>query len=178
MTTTRAISAASSNAAVPDAKTLLIGSHLDTVPNGGRYDGSIGVLAALECLRTLREAGVELPLTLEAINFTDDEGAWRSMFGCRAFAGVLTADDLTDQQVDNAPFRAAMSRAGINPRDIGRAKRAPSSLAGYLELHVEQSARLIPLRRQHWRGDGHRRAHNLSTDLQGAGRAFRHDRYV
>ncbi len=127
----------------PNAKTLLIGSHLDTVPNGGRYDGSIGVLAALECLRTLREAGIELPLTLEAINFTDDEGAWRSMFGCRAFAGVLTSGDLTDQQVDNAPFRAAMARAGINPRDIGRAKRAPSSLAGYLELHVEQSARLF-----------------------------------
>src|SRR3954447_10170048 len=56
----------------PVAKTLLIGSHLDSVPNGGRYDGSIGVLAALECLRTLREAEIELPVTLEAINFTDD----------------------------------------------------------------------------------------------------------
>ncbi len=125
------------------AKTLLIGSHLDTVPNGGRYDGSIGVLAALECLRTLRQAEIELPVTLEAINFTDDEGAWRSMFGCRAFAGKITPDDLTDQQVDNAPFRAAMARAGIDPREIFRAKRSPSSLAGYLELHVEQSARLF-----------------------------------
>ena len=125
------------------AKTLLIGSHLDSVPNGGRYDGSIGVLAALECLRTLSEAEVELPFTLEAINFTDDEGAWRSMFGCRAFAGVLTADDLNDHQVDNAPFRAAMARAGIDPRAIFHAKRAPSSLMGYLELHVEQSARLF-----------------------------------
>ena len=74
----------------PDAKTLLIGSHLDSVPNGGRYDGAIGVLAALECLRTLREAEVELPVHLEAINFTDDEGNWRSMFGCRALAGVLS----------------------------------------------------------------------------------------
>ncbi len=126
----------------PNAKTLLIGSHLDSVPNGGRYDGSIGVLAALECLRTLREAEIDFPVHLEVINFTDDEGTWRSMFGCRAFAGVLTADDLTDQHVDNAPFRAAMARAGIDPRAIYRARRKPETLAGYLELHIEQSSRL------------------------------------
>ena len=71
----------------PGAKTLLIGSHLDTVPNGGRYDGSVGLVAALECLRTLHEAHIDLPVNLEAINFTDDEGNWRSMFGCRALAG-------------------------------------------------------------------------------------------
>ncbi len=126
----------------PNAKTLLLGSHLDTVPNAGRYDGAIGILAALECLRTLREAGIELPFHLEAINFTDDEGNWRSMFGCRALTGVLTAEDMSDQRVDNAPFRAAMARAGIDPRAIFRARRTPASLAGYLELHVEQSARL------------------------------------
>ncbi|MCC6804606.1 MAG: Zn-dependent hydrolase [Anaerolineae bacterium] len=126
----------------PNAKTLLIGSHLDSVPNGGRYDGAVGILAGLECLRTLRAAGVELPVHLEIINFTDDEGNWRSMFGCRALAGMLTADDLTDQHVDNAPFRAAMSRAGIDPRAIYRARRSPAKLAGYLELHIEQSARL------------------------------------
>jgi hydantoinase/carbamoylase family amidase len=124
------------------AKTLLIGSHLDSVPNGGRYDGSVGVLAALECLRTLRDAGHHLPVHLEAISFTDDEGTWRSMFGCRALAGVLTADDMTDQTVDNAPFRAAMVRAGIDPRAIYRARRPAETLAGYLELHIEQSARL------------------------------------
>ena len=126
----------------PGAKTLLIGSHLDTVPNGGRYDGSVGLVAALECLRTLHEANVDLPVHLEAINFTDDEGNWRSMFGCRALAGVLTADDLTDQHVDNAPFRAAMARAGIDPRAIYRARRSPGTMAGYLELHIEQSGRL------------------------------------
>ncbi len=127
----------------PNAKTLLIGSHLDSVPNGGRYDGSIGVLAGLECLRTLREAEVDLPLHLEVISFTDDEGTWHSMFGCRAFAGVLSSDDwMSDQQVDHAPFRAAMTRAGIDPRAIYRAQRKPKTLAGYLELHIEQSARL------------------------------------
>jgi hydantoinase/carbamoylase family amidase len=124
------------------AKTLLIGSHLDSVPNGGRYDGAIGVLAALECLRTIHESGLELPLNLEAISFTDDEGTWRSMFGCRAFAGEIKAEDMTDQRVDNAPFRAALQRAGIEARAVPCAKRDPDSLAGYLELHVEQSSRL------------------------------------
>ncbi|MEP7292463.1 MAG: Zn-dependent hydrolase [Chloroflexota bacterium] len=125
-----------------DAKTLLIGSHLDSVPNGGRYDGTIGVLAGLECLRTLREAEIELPVHLEAISFTDDEGTWRSMFGCRAFAGEIASDDMTDHRVDNAPFRAAMSRAGIDARALFRARRDPATLAGYLELHIEQSSRL------------------------------------
>ncbi len=124
------------------AKTLLIGSHLDSVPNGGRYDGAVGILAALECLRTLQDAEINLPVHLEAINFTDDEGNFRSMFGCRALAGELKAEDMTDQRVDNAPFRAAMARAGIDPRAIFRARRDPSKLAGYLELHIEQSARL------------------------------------
>lgn len=124
------------------AKTLLVGSHLDSVPNGGRYDGAVGILAALECLRTLQDAGISLPVNLEAINFTDDEGNWRSLFGCRALAGVLTPEDMTDQRVDNAPFRAAMARAGIDPKSIFRARRDPSTLAGYLELHIEQSARL------------------------------------
>ncbi|MBE0691234.1 MAG: M20/M25/M40 family metallo-hydrolase, partial [Anaerolineae bacterium] len=57
-----------------DAKTLMLGSHLDSVPNGGRFDGSTGVLAALECLRVIKENNVALPVHLEAISFTDDEG--------------------------------------------------------------------------------------------------------
>ncbi|MCA9886586.1 MAG: M20/M25/M40 family metallo-hydrolase, partial [Anaerolineae bacterium] len=58
----------------PHARTLLIGSHLDTVPNGGQYDGSIGVLAGLECMRSIRDAGIELPFHVEVISFTDEEG--------------------------------------------------------------------------------------------------------
>jgi len=70
------------------AKTLLIGSHLDSVPNGGRYDGSVGVLAALECLRRVKEEGLRLPYHLEAINFTDEEGCWQSLFGSRGLTGT------------------------------------------------------------------------------------------
>lgn len=126
----------------PNARTLLIGSHLDTVPDGGRYDGSLGVLAALECLRTIREAGVQLPTHLEVIDFTDDEGCWRSLFGVRAIAGMLRPQDVNDAETDNAPFRAALQRAGIDPRAIFCAKRAPETFAGYLELHIEQGSRL------------------------------------
>src|SRR6266849_5323074 len=61
-------------ASSPDAPTLLLGSHLDSVPNGGRFDGALGVVAALHVLLTVKEAGIDLPLALEAIDFTDEEG--------------------------------------------------------------------------------------------------------
>ncbi|MCC6614407.1 MAG: M20 family metallo-hydrolase [Anaerolineae bacterium] len=125
-----------------DAKTLMLGSHLDSVPNGGRFDGSTGVLAALECLRVIKENSIQLPVHLEAISFTDDEGCWRSLFGSRAITGLLTEDDIEDRRVDNAPFRAALSRAGIDPRSVFRAERSSSTLAGYIELHIEQGERL------------------------------------
>jgi hydantoinase/carbamoylase family amidase len=124
------------------AKTLLIGSHLDSVPNGGRFDGSIGILAGLECLRVIHEHHIELPIHLEAISFTDDEGCWRSLFGSRAIANMLTEEDTADVRSDNAPFRAALTRAGINPRSVSKAARSKESLAGYVELHIEQGERL------------------------------------
>jgi hydantoinase/carbamoylase family amidase len=125
-----------------NAKTLLIGSHLDTLHNAGKYDGSVGVLAGLECLRTLREAGVSLPFHVEVINFTDTEGWWQSLFGSMGVAGTLTEHHIKDTRQDNAPFRAALHRAGIVPQDYYKAQREPSSLLGYLELHIEQSDRL------------------------------------
>jgi N-carbamoyl-L-amino-acid hydrolase len=125
-----------------DARTLLIGSHLDTVPNGGRYDGSIGLVAGLECLRTIREANLRLPVHMEVIDLTDDEGCWKGLFGARALAGALSMDDLSDSRSDNASFRAALTRAGITPRQVGGARRASDSLAGYFELHVEHGSRL------------------------------------
>jgi N-carbamoyl-L-amino-acid hydrolase len=126
----------------PQAKTILLGSHLDTVPNGGRYDGAVGVLAALECLRVIHDASLQLPVHLEAINFTDDEGCWRSLFGSRALAGMLTDEDTQENSADTAAFRAALSRAGIEIRDVANAERPSSTIAAYLELHIEQGERL------------------------------------
>ena len=72
-----------------DAPTLLLGSHLDSVPNGGRYDGALGVLAALEVIHSISEAGIQLPVNLEAVDFTDEEGTIVSFLGSFAFTGKL-----------------------------------------------------------------------------------------
>ena len=126
----------------PKARTLVIGSHLDTVPDGGRFDGAVGVIAALECLRTIQDAGVELPVRLEAMNFTDDEGHYSSLFGARAFVGSLTSEDIFDTRRDNAQLRAALRSVGSDARRALDARRDPETLAGYLELHIEHGTRL------------------------------------
>lgn len=126
----------------PHARTLLIGSHLDTVPNAGRYDGAIGVIAALECVRTIKDAGINLPVHLEVIDFTDDEGAWQPMFGSMSLTGQLPPNQLKDTNGEQSLFRAALTRAGINPDHVYKARRDPDTLAGYVELHVEQGWRL------------------------------------
>ena len=131
-----------------NAKTFLMGSHLDTVPNGGKYDGVMGVLCALECLRTIKEADMKLPVHLEVIDFTDEEGTWQSFFGSLGLTGKLQASHLNDFEQDNGAFRVALFRAGIRPAEVHRAKRNPSDLAGYLELHIEQSETLDKLEKQ------------------------------
>ena len=121
-----------------EAKTLMIGSHLDTVPNGGRYDGAIGVLAALECLRRIKEAGLKPRYHLEAIDFTDEEGTWKSLFGSNGVIGKISANDISDNLHDNMAFRAALYRAGIMLPELGNAKRKAETVQGFLELHIEQ----------------------------------------
>ncbi len=129
-------------AASPRARTLLIGSHLDTVLNAGRYDGALGVVVALECLRTIHEAGVRLRHHLEAINFTDDEGTWLPMFGSMCLTGRLDPAFMKGIDGQAALFRAALAQAGIRAEDVLRARRDPDTVLGYIELHVEQGWRL------------------------------------
>ncbi len=127
---------------VPDAPALLLGSHLDSVPNGGRFDGALGVLAALEALRCVQEAGLRLPVDLEAIDFTDEEGTLASFLGSFALAGRLTLDELMAPRGGRQAFEAGLERAGLSRESILAARRDPRSLAGYLELHIEQGKRL------------------------------------
>lgn len=127
----------------PAGRTFLIGSHLDSSLNSGKYDGAVGVLAGLECLRTIRDAGLKLPVNLEVINFTDQEGAWQSMMGSRALTGKLPDFSAVREGEDQSAFRAALFRAGIFVNDLHKARRAPQDVAGYLELHIEQGARLF-----------------------------------
>ena len=132
-----------------DARTILAGSHLDTVPHGGRYDGALGVLTALEVLRSVGEAGLKLPVHLEAIAFTDEEGRLGGMTaGSRALVGNLQRDDAV-RLIDNAATYpddlAAMQNYtphGISEEGLLSAKRDLRELAAFLEVHVEQGPRL------------------------------------
>lgn len=131
-----------------DAKTFIIGSHLDTVPNGGRYDGTIGVLAGLEIARTIKDAGIELPFHLEVMNFTDEEGTWLSLLGSRGVSAQLPLTRLTDVQGGEGAFRAALTRAGIELDRVHQARRNPETVCGYLEMHIEQGGTLEREQRQ------------------------------
>ena len=120
------------------SRTLLLGSHLDSVADGGRYDGALGVLAALEVLRTVQEAKLDLPVALEAIDFTDEEGSLVGLLGSRALAGTLTPEMLASPRGGRAAFVAGLERAGLAESRLASARRDPATLAGYLELHIEQ----------------------------------------
>ncbi len=125
-----------------DARTLLLGSHLDSVPDGGRFDGALGVMAAFEVLRTVRDAGLRLPVHLEAIDFTDEEGTLVGLLGSAALAGHLKPELLGSPRGGRTALVEGMKRAGLSDESMSRAARPPDSLAGYLELHIEQGKRL------------------------------------
>lgn len=123
---------------VTDAPTLLLGSHLDSVPNGGRFDGALGVVAALEVLRTVRDAGVDVPVSLEAIDFTDEEGTLVGLLGSFALAGALDPAMLAAPRGGRDRLLAGLESVGLEEERLGDALRDPATLAGYLELHIEQ----------------------------------------
>ena len=125
-----------------DAQVLLLGSHLDSVPGGGRYDGALGVVAALHVLLAFKEAGADLPFSLEAIDFTDEEGTLVGLLGSKALAGTLTPEFLQFPRGGREALVAGLQRAGLREERLVDARRDPSSLAGYLELHIEQGPRL------------------------------------
>jgi len=124
------------------AHTLLLGSHLDSVPNGGRFDGALGVVAALEAARTIKEAGLALPVDIEVIDFTDEEGTLVGLLGSAALAGTLSPGALAQPRGGRKALEEGLARAGLDEAKILEARRDPDSLAGYLELHIEQGPRL------------------------------------
>jgi len=121
-----------------EGKALLLGSHLDTVPRGGRYDGALGVCAALEAVRSLRYDGVEPNRPVWLVSFNDEEGTrFRTgMLGSRAFAGEC---ELADWETRGVP--EAMREAGFEFKRLGDASRL-GEVGAYLELHIEQGPRL------------------------------------
>ncbi|MDO8752569.1 MAG: M20/M25/M40 family metallo-hydrolase, partial [Anaerolineales bacterium] len=125
-----------------NVQTLLLGSHLDSVPSGGRFDGALGVIGALEVLRTVKENGTNLKLNLEAIDFTDEEGTLVGLLGSAALAGHLSQEDLASPRGGRDKLVEGMARAGLSDKSMLNAARPKDSLAGYLELHIEQGKRL------------------------------------
>jgi len=126
----------------PDAKILLAGSHLDSVPNGGRFDGPVGVLSALESLRTIKESGLDLPVHLRCISFTDEEGSWLSLIGSRAFIGEIMEQDLNQVRGGVTAFDEALARIDCTRASVLQAKCNPDDYVGFVEVHIEQGTRL------------------------------------
>jgi hydantoinase/carbamoylase family amidase len=125
-----------------NVKTLLLGSHLDSVPNGGRFDGALGVMAALEVLKTLKENGAAPKVHVEAIDFTDEEGTLVGLLGSAALTGHLHPEILQNPRGGRENLLDGMKRAGLSYQSILSAARPQESIAGYLELHIEQGKRL------------------------------------
>ena len=126
----------------PAAPSLLVGSHLDSVPNGGRFDGALGVVAALEVLRVIQSSGTTLPVHLEAMDFLDEEGTWMGLTGSRALVGQLNKDDIGNVRGGSDAFDKAMASHQLHSSGLLQARRDPAKLLGFLEIHVEQSQRL------------------------------------
>ncbi|HEY1566573.1 MAG TPA: M20 family metallo-hydrolase [Solirubrobacteraceae bacterium] len=122
----------------PAPRTLMLGSHLDSVPGGGRFDGALGVLCALEVVRTVADRGLRLPVTLEAIDFTDEEGTLIGTLGSWAIAGMLTPEMLAAPRSGRAVMLGELDRMGLSEEGLFAARRDPATIAGCLELHIEQ----------------------------------------
>ncbi|USG65476.1 Zn-dependent hydrolase [Brevibacillus ruminantium] len=125
--------------------TIVIGSHLDTVPNGGKYDGALGVLLAKEIIRTLIDSGVRLQHDLEIVSFTAEEpnDFNLSTFGSRCLTGKLTTNQL-ETVTDSKGYRLAdgLIRAGGGLHKFAALEQIRSEKKAYIELHIEQGRRL------------------------------------
>jgi len=119
--------------------TIVVGSHTDSVPHGGNYDGDVGVMGGIEVAQQLRDRHVRLRHALEVVDFTDEEGG---LVGSRAMAGDLSAATLDLVNTSGRSVRDGIRALGGNPDALGHARRSSSDLAAYLELHIEQGGTL------------------------------------
>ncbi len=119
---------------------LLTGSHYDTVRNAGRYDGRLGILAPMACVRELHRAARRLPFDLEVIGFAEEEGQrYKATFlGSGALLGQFDPSWLDQQDADGVTMRSAMEGAGLAIADIAALRRDPAAYLGFVELHIEQ----------------------------------------
>ena len=128
----------------PGLPAIVMGSHTDTVPSGGKYDGALGIMAAVECVQTLADTNSALRHPVEVAIFTNEEGTrfQRGLIGSRAMAGLLEPEDLTAVDIEGIHLSDRMADIGGDLSRIEEAARRPGDLAAYLELHIEQGPTL------------------------------------
>ncbi|QBE67517.1 2-oxo-4-hydroxy-4-carboxy-5-ureidoimidazoline decarboxylase [Pseudoduganella lutea] len=124
----------------PQAKRLMTGSHYDTVRNGGKYDGRLGILVPMACVRELHLAGRRLPYGIEVIGFAEEEGQrYKATFlGSGALTGEFNKGWLDQVDANGVPMRAAMANADLDISTIDALKRDVSRYLGFIETHIEQ----------------------------------------
>jgi allantoate deiminase len=129
-----------SRGAQPGKKLLLLGSHLDTVRNAGKFDGPLGVLLAIACVEEIQRDRIELPFDLAVIGFADEEGVrYQSAYlGSRVVAGTFDAADLQRADTDGVSMAEAIRRFGGRPDRLKQARWDGGNLLGYVEAHIEQ----------------------------------------
>jgi hydantoinase/carbamoylase family amidase len=132
-------------AADPAAKTLIVGSHYDTVLNAGNYDGRLGILAGLVAVEHLQRTGRRLPFHLDVIGFAEEEGVRFSAhyIGSSAIAGRFDMRLLQRRDAGGASVADLIHKAGFDPESIPSLARRPQDLLGYLEVHIEQGPILL-----------------------------------
>src|SRR6266850_6588444 len=124
----------------PGLPCLMLGSHLDTVRDAGRYDGMLGVISAIECVHSLAAGKKKLPFAIEVLGFGDEEGVrfGTSMLGSRAVAGTLDPEVLELKDAQGTSVAEAMRAFGLDPARVSQARKNKADVAAYVELHIEQ----------------------------------------
>ena len=124
----------------PGAPCLMLGSHLDTVRDAGRYDGMLGVLTAIECVAALAAQGKRLPFAIEVVGFGDEEGVrfGTSMFGSRGVSGTLDAAVLDTRDAQGVSIADALRQFGLDGSRFAQVARRKGQVLAYAELHIEQ----------------------------------------
>jgi N-carbamoyl-L-amino-acid hydrolase len=122
------------------ARYVLTGSHYDTVRNGGKYDGRLGIFVPMACVRELHRQGRRLPFGIEVVGFAEEEGQrYRATFlGSGALIGDFKPEWLTQADADGITMAQAMQQAGLCVDDIGKIRRDPTRYLGFVEVHIEQ----------------------------------------
>ncbi|MDD0815710.1 2-oxo-4-hydroxy-4-carboxy-5-ureidoimidazoline decarboxylase [Curvibacter sp. HBC28] len=128
------------HAATPGARSLLTGSHYDTVRNGGKYDGRLGIYVPMACVKALAQAQRRLPFGIEVVGFAEEEGQrYKATFlGSGALIGDFKPAWLEQKDADGVTMREAMQHAGLCVDDIPKLQRDPQAYLGFVEVHIEQ----------------------------------------